>query len=61
MIAEALTDGGVMMGLPRPLAQKLVVNTLIGSSLMIQETGRDPTSLKVNFFDYLNLIVRFFD
>lgn len=46
VIAEALADGGVRMGLPRTIAQKLATNTIIGAATMLQQTGKDPTELK---------------
>nr|CAH8825250.1 unnamed protein product [Trichobilharzia regenti] len=46
MVAEAITDAGVLLGLPRPIAQKLVVNTILGSAAMIQKTGKNTTELK---------------
>ncbi|VDQ15618.1 unnamed protein product [Trichobilharzia regenti] len=49
MVAEAITDAGVLLGLPRPIAQKLVVNTILGSAAMIQKTGKNTTELKVRF------------
>jgi len=46
IIAEALADGGVMVGLPRKVAHDLVVNTLLGSAYMMERTGRHPASMK---------------
>ncbi|MEO5350715.1 MAG: pyrroline-5-carboxylate reductase [Magnetococcus sp. YQC-3] len=46
LIAEALSDGGVACGLPRPLADRLAVKTLIGSARLIDETGQHPAVLK---------------
>ncbi len=46
LIAEALSDGGVACGLPRPLADKLAVKTLIGSARLIDESGEHPGVLK---------------
>ena len=46
LIIEALTDGGVKMGLPRDVAQSLVLQTIIGSGKMILETGDHPSTLK---------------
>lgn len=46
LIIEALTDGGVKMGLPRDVAQSLVIQTLIGSARMVLETGDHPGQLK---------------
>ena len=36
---EALSDGGVQMGLPRKTATRLGAQTLLGSAHMVLETG----------------------
>lgn len=46
LIIEALVDGGVMVGLPRDVAQDLVIQTVLGSAYMMKETKRHPASLK---------------
>lgn len=46
MIIEALTDGGVKVGLPRDLAQALTLQTLVGAARMALETGEHPGRLK---------------
>jgi len=46
LIAEALTDAGVHIGLPRTIAEKLVVETLIGSGRSIKVLGEHPASLR---------------
>ena len=46
MFAEALIDAGVKVGLPRDVASKLVVETIIGSALMLKETGEHPAVLR---------------
>lgn len=43
---EALIDGGVLMGLPRPIATDLVTQTLLGTAIMAQQTGKHPAILK---------------
>jgi pyrroline-5-carboxylate reductase len=46
VMIEALTDGGVRMGLPRDLALLLAAQTLLGSAKLLLETGQQPGQMK---------------
>lgn len=46
VIAEALCDAAVRLGLDRGLALKLAAGTMAGSGRMLQETGINPAALK---------------
>lgn len=47
-VAEALVEAGVHLGLTRATASQLVTQTLVGSSLMLRETGAHPAVLREN-------------
>lgn len=46
MIIEALSDAGVKMGLSRDVANELTVQTVLGSALLVRESGTSPGELK---------------
>jgi len=46
MIVEAFADAGVKVGLPRPTAHALAVQTIRGSIELLTQTGRHPAQLK---------------
>jgi len=46
IIIESLTEGGLRMGLPRELAQKLTAQSLLGAAKMVLKTGMHPALLK---------------
>lgn len=48
LVAEALIDAGVNLGLTRDVAQKLVTTTAAGAGAMLAESGDDPTTLRIN-------------
>ena len=46
MVVEALTDGGVKQGIPRPVAARLAAQTVLGAARLVIETGKHPAILR---------------
>jgi pyrroline-5-carboxylate reductase len=46
LFIEALSDGGVMAGLPRDKALRYAARTVLGAAAMVEESGRHPGELK---------------
>lgn len=46
LFLEAMTDGGVMMGLPRAEALELAAQTMQGAARMVLESGSHPAAIK---------------
>lgn len=46
LLAEAMIDAGILLGLPRDVATRLIVQTMVGSAKMLRDTGRHPVELR---------------
>jgi pyrroline-5-carboxylate reductase len=46
LVAEALIESGVQMGLTRDVSRLLVVETMLGSARLLAETGEEPAVLR---------------
>ncbi len=46
LVVESLIDAAVEIGLPRDMARKLVLQTMLGSSRFIQASGKEPAELR---------------
>ena len=46
LFIEALIDAGVYLGMQRDMARKLVLQTVLGSTRLVKESGRHPADLK---------------
>jgi pyrroline-5-carboxylate reductase len=45
-LVEAMTDAGILLGLPRAVAHDLIVQTAIGAAVMLRESGEHPVKLR---------------
>ena len=46
MFIEALTDGGVKQGIPRPQAFRLAAQTVFGAAKLVIDSGKHPAILR---------------
>jgi pyrroline-5-carboxylate reductase len=46
LLVEAMIDAGVLLGLPRQVAHDLIVQTAIGSAVMLRDSGEHPVKLR---------------
>ncbi|PZM96389.1 MAG: pyrroline-5-carboxylate reductase [Actinobacteria bacterium] len=46
LLVEAMIDAGVLLGVPRQVARELIVQTALGSAMMLRETGEHPVTLR---------------
>ncbi len=47
-LVEAMIDAGILLGLPRAVARDLIVQTAIGSAVMLRDSGEHPVTLREN-------------
>ena len=45
-LVEAMTDAGILLGLPRQVAHDLIVQTAIGAAIMLRDSGEHPVTLR---------------
>lgn len=45
-LVEAMIDGGILLGLPRAVAEKLIVQSAVGSAKMLAESDEHPVILR---------------
>jgi len=46
LLAEAMIDAGILLGLPRDVATELIIQTMVGSAKMLRDTGLHPVELR---------------
>ncbi|MEY9847658.1 pyrroline-5-carboxylate reductase [Streptacidiphilus sp. MAP5-3] len=45
-LVEAMTDAGILLGLPRAVAHDLIVQAAVGASVMLRDSGEHPVKLR---------------
>jgi pyrroline-5-carboxylate reductase len=45
-LVEAMIDAGILLGLPRTVAADLIIQTAIGSAVMLRDSGQHPVQLR---------------
>ena len=46
LLAEAMIDACILLGLSRDVASELIVQTMVGASKMLRDTGKHPVELR---------------
>jgi pyrroline-5-carboxylate reductase len=46
LLAEAMIDACILLGLPRDVATDLIVQTMLGSAKMLRDTGSHPVEIR---------------
>jgi pyrroline-5-carboxylate reductase len=45
-LVEAMTDAGILLGLPRTVAHDLIVQSALGAAVMLRDSGEHPVTLR---------------
>src|SRR5262245_3276304 len=45
-LVEAMTDAGILLGLPRNVAHDLIVQAAVGAAVMLRDSGEHPVKLR---------------
>lgn len=45
-LVEAMIDAGILLGLPRAVSEKLIIQSAVGAAKMLAETGEHPVILR---------------
>ncbi len=45
-LVESMIDAGILLGLPRAVAVELIVQTMVGASTMLRDSGEHPVQLR---------------
>ncbi|MGH3861196.1 pyrroline-5-carboxylate reductase [Actinokineospora sp.] len=45
-LVEAMIDAGILLGIPRAVAEKLIIQSAVGAAAMLVETGEHPVILR---------------
>lgn len=46
LLAEAMIDAGILLGLPRHVSTELILQTMVGSARMLTDSGMHPVELR---------------
>ena len=46
LLAEAMIDAGILLGLSRDVSTELIIQTMVGSAKMLRDSGRHPVELR---------------
>jgi len=47
-LVEAMIDAGILLGLPRNVSEKLIIQSAVGAAAMLAQTGEHPVILREN-------------